>query len=361
MKKYYTHKEEVAVIIPAFNEAKVIGTTLKAVLKIIKKKDLYVVNDGSRDKTATVARKVTHNVLTLPNQGKAHALNTAIEKFKLTKKYKYIFFVDADTSPDENFLTYALLHFQNDRHKKIVCVVGRVEGIGVNWISKYRQWEYYISHFIHKRAQANLKSILVVPGCATIYRSYIFDKVKIPYGTMTEDMDFTFLLHRMGYNNMIFEDKAVVYTQDPRNIKDFVKQITRWYTGFWQSVKKHEIPWHAQTLDLVVVLLAMEGIFNGLIVIFFLMSIIPIASLGKITIFKAPLYIDFFAFFLPTILWSSVSDRDYSKIRYVLHFYFLRLLSSLIFLKCYFAGFLSNQKDFVWDSNRYSLTEGGSQ
>ena len=35
MKKYYTHKEEVAVIIPAFNEAKVIGTTLKAVLKII--------------------------------------------------------------------------------------------------------------------------------------------------------------------------------------------------------------------------------------------------------------------------------------------------------------------------------------
>ena len=345
--------KKIAVLIPAFDEAKIIAKTLKSILNLIPNEDIFVVDDGSSDSTARVARKFTKNVITTSNHGKAHALNFGIDHFKLTKNYKFLFFVDADTQPDANFLNKTMPHFDNEARKKIICVVGQVKSFGSNWISKYRQWEYFISHFIHKRAQENLHCILVTPGCATVYRSKIFNKLRFPTGTMTEDMDFTFLMHRSGLNNILFENKAIVYTEDPQNLFDFVKQIKRWYTGFWQVVRKHDIPWQGQFLDLEVTMLALEGIYNGLIVIFILLSLFPLFIFGGLNIYLIPFMIDLFVFFIPTLIWSSIADKDYKRILYLPSFYLLRFLSSLIFLRSFFTGYLSSEQEYVWNSKRY--------
>lgn len=351
--KNQNKKNPVAVLVPANNEEKVIAKTLDAILNLVPAENIYVVDDGSRDQTAEIAKTFTENVLSTQNRGKAHALNTGIEHFELTKKYGYIFFMDADTKPKADFLEKALVHFKDDPKKKIVCVIGRVKVSGSNWISKYRQWEYQVSYLIHKRAQEHLGSILVTPGCATIYRSFIFKKLKFPSGTLTEDMDFTFLMHRSGFNKMVFENKAIVYTLDPHSIKEFTKQLNRWYTGFWQVVRKHDIPWRGQILDFEVAMLATEGLYNGILVIFFLISIINLTVFGGISILFIPLFIDLFFFFIPTLIWSMLVDKDYSRILLIPHFYFLRFLSSIIFLKSYFNGFLSLEKEYVWDSNRH--------
>lgn len=355
MKRSHIIKDaSVAALIPAYNEQSVIANTLEAVLKLVPAKDIYVVDDGSRDKTATIARNYTKNVLSTENRGKANALNLGIKYFRLTQKYQFIFFMDADSQPKFDFLEKALIHFKKDPQKKIICVVGRVKGvINTSWVSKYRQWEYQVSYFIHKRAQSYLQSILVAPGCATVYRSNVFEKMVIPKGTMTEDMDFTFQMHRAGYHEMVLEKDAIVYTQDPQNIKDFTKQLNRWYTGFWQVVRKHDIPWRGQMLDLEACVLALEGLYNGLIVIFLFASFLPLSFLRRLGIFTYPVLFDLFIFFIPTLIWSAISDRDPSRILFIFHFYFLRFLSSLIFLKSFFNGFLSLEKDYVWDSNRY--------
>ena len=259
---YESINNSTAVLVPAHNEELVISKTLQSILNLVSPDDLYVIDDGSKDNTSKIAKIFTKNVLSIPNRGKAVALNTAIKYFNLTKRYKYILFMDADTMPDKNFLKYALKHFEDDSKNEIVCVVGRVKGFGINWISKFRQWEYQISHLIHKKAQGFIKSIVVLPGCATIYKSFIFDLIKFPTGTLTEDMDFTFTMHRLGFNKMVFENKAIVFTQDPQTLRDYSRQLHRWYTGFWQVVRKHNIPWQGQTLDLEVSMLAIEGLYN---------------------------------------------------------------------------------------------------
>jgi cellulose synthase/poly-beta-1,6-N-acetylglucosamine synthase-like glycosyltransferase len=345
--------KKIACLVPAYNEEKVIAQTLKAILRLIPSNDLYVVNDGSVDKTLKIAKKFTRNILTTQNCGKAHALNKGIKYFDLTKKYKYIFFMDADTHPKPDFLEKVFVHF--NKNKEVFCVVGRVKGMGINLISKYRQWEYQVSHLIHKEAQQHLNSILVVPGCATVYRSFLFDKLEFPSGTLTEDMDFTFMLHRHGFNKIIFENKAIVYTQDPTNLTDFIKQINRWYSGFWQVVKKHNIPWQGQALDLEVAILALEGLYNGLIVILFMLFFFPLAISKNLVVFTAPLLIDLFAFFIPTLIWSSIADKDYARIIYIPQFYFLRFLSSIIFIKSLFNGYTSSEKNYIWDTRRYPL------
>jgi biofilm PGA synthesis N-glycosyltransferase PgaC len=353
MTEYFA--KSVAVVVPAHNEEAVIGPTIESILKLVKPSDLYIIDDGSTDNTAYIAKRYTQNTLTLPNRGKARALNYGIKYFNLSRRYKYIFFMDADTQPAADFLDKTLIHFESDAKEEVVCVVGRVKAIGTNWISKYRQWEYQISHFVHKKAQSRLQSIIVVPGCATVYRSYVFDRLEFPIGTLTEDMDFTFALHRSGFNKMVFEENAIVYTQDPQNLKNLTRQLTRWYTGFWQVVRKHNIPWQGQVLDFEVAMLATEGLYNGLLIIIFIICLIPLASLGELSIFKIPMAVDFLLFFLPTLIWSAVSDRDWLRIFYIPHFYFLRILSCLIFFASFFRGYLSIEKEYSWNSPRYHL------
>jgi glycosyltransferase involved in cell wall biosynthesis len=49
-------KDKVLIIIPAFNEEKRLGKLLKSISSIIPLKDVFVVDDGSQDKTATIAK-----------------------------------------------------------------------------------------------------------------------------------------------------------------------------------------------------------------------------------------------------------------------------------------------------------------
>jgi len=111
-------------------------------------------------------------------------------------------------------------------------------------------------------------------------------------------------------------------------------------------------------LDLEVFILATEGLFNGLLVIFFLISLINLLLFGGVNILVIPLLYDLFLFFIPSLIWSCLSDKDYTRIFFIPHFYFLRFLSSIIFLKSFFDGFLSLEKEYVWNSTRYLEKEG---
>jgi biofilm PGA synthesis N-glycosyltransferase PgaC len=351
------NKRKIAALVPAHNEETVIGMTLASLLVQLPKADLYVVDDGSKDNVSKIARGYTDNVLTLKkNVGKADALNSALEAFSLSDRYEYILFMDADTQVDSNFVSACLKHFEEDTEKEISCVVGRVQGLGGSWVGKYRLWEYAIAHSIHKRAQAHLQSMLVVPGCATVYRAEVFKDLCIPAGTFTEDMDFTFLLHRAEHTQMRFEDSAVVYTQDPQTLKSFVKQVNRWYIGFWQAVKKHNLPWHGQNLDFEAALLATEGLFSGLITVVIIALLPVLIFTGSLGLLKIPVLFDLGIFFIPSLLWASFKTRNFTLLFYIPFFYFLRLLTSALFLFSFFRAYFGKQISFTWDTERFSLT-----
>lgn len=70
---------EVAVVIPAWNEAGRIGQTVRAVKGLASVHSLLVVDDGSTDATAAEARAAGAEVLTLPhNAGKGEALRAGV-------------------------------------------------------------------------------------------------------------------------------------------------------------------------------------------------------------------------------------------------------------------------------------------
>lgn len=356
MSKTSYKKRAVAFLIPAHNEQKVIGSTIKSILRLVKAEDIYVVNDYSKDDTEKVVKKLTKNVLNLrSNIGKAKALNNGLQKFKLTQKYEFIMIIDADCRVDDKFLKEALPIFKKDKSDKIACLVGKVVGESHNWITSYRIWEYEVAQCIHKAAQSHINAMIVCPGPSTIYRSRVLEKIKIPTDTLTEDMDLTFLIHRERLGTIKYCGRAKVITQDPQTLKDFIRQIDRWYTGFWQCVKKHNAPWGGQPLDIEVGLLATEGLYNGILVIMILL-LLPFLLIKNPALLFWPLLIDLGLFVIPTMVLAAGQRKAPGIFRYILPFYLIRIITSMVFLKSFFKVVVGIDLNMSWNkAARYSF------
>ncbi|MCL4384246.1 glycosyltransferase family 2 protein [Patescibacteria group bacterium] len=350
-----TTKKKLAALVPAHNEEGVIAETLKSLLEVFAADDVYVVSDGSTDKTETIAANFTQHVLPLhPNRGKAKAMNAAIEQFKLTERYEYLLPMDADTKITKDFVNNLMAIFEKDTNKKVACAVGKVIGKSHSWVTTFRLWEYEIAQTIHKAAQSVENAIIVCPGCATIYRSEIFKTLPIPTGTLTEDMDMTFQIHRKCLGRIVFTGKATVVTQDPKTLKDFCKQIDRWYTGFWQCIIKNNVPWGGQALDAEVAMLALEGLYNGVLMLAFLL-VIPFAMDKHPYLLIIPAAIDLFLFLLPTMALTAWRHRTGKIFLYIPLFYVARFLACLIFLKSFFKIVFSIDYKTGWNkATRYT-------
>jgi glycosyltransferase involved in cell wall biosynthesis len=86
-------QKSVSVVIPAYNEADVIGDTVRGALTIPGVVEVIVIDDGSTDNTTQVARDAGAQVVKLPNNvGKGGALNSGWQK----AKGQVILLLDAD-------------------------------------------------------------------------------------------------------------------------------------------------------------------------------------------------------------------------------------------------------------------------
>ncbi len=331
-------KRTIAALVPAHNEEKVIAETLEFLLQSFDRQDIYVVDDGSTDSTVAIARRYTDNVLPLyPNIGKATAMNTVISYYQLADRYEYLLPMDADTKITKNFLDSALGTMHEDTGRKIACVVGKVIGSKHSWVTTYRLWEYEVAQSIHKAAQSEEEAIIVCPGCSTIYRASIFKDIQIPTGTLTEDMDFTFQIHRKKVGTIIYNPDAIVVTQDPLTLRDFLKQIDRWYTGFWQCVVKNNIPWGGQALDMEVAMLGLEGLFNGLLVMSFIF-LVPFALIKNPQLLLIPFLYDLFFFLIPTMLFTAKRHEFWTIFRYLPFFLPCQICQLSCFSKKFFQS-----------------------
>jgi len=89
----------VSVIIPAYNEEKLIRKTLISVKRqTYKPIEIIVVNNNSTDKTAKIAQEYTDKVLFLKRKGAATAMNFGARK----AKGQYFLFLDADSRISKN-------------------------------------------------------------------------------------------------------------------------------------------------------------------------------------------------------------------------------------------------------------------
>ncbi len=233
------YQPPVTVIIPAFNEAKVIRKSLESVLASdYPGLEVVVVDDGSKDETAAVVADLAREDgrLTLvrqENHGKWFAEDTAIERLKTP----VFVIVDADTLLHKDAIRYLVQPF---RDKAVGAVAGTVEiGNLDNIITACQVIEYKISQYVMRRAYEVFNGILVVPGAIGAWRTDAVIKSGLVSGdTITEDADLTVAIHRAGYR-VVYAPAARSYTEAPNSVGAFMQQRLRWSLGMLQVAWKH--------------------------------------------------------------------------------------------------------------------------
>src|SRR5579862_2442608 len=163
-----SYKPKVAVLIPAYNEEKVIERTVRAALNSnYPNLRVIVIDDGSKDRTLEVARSAfaaeaaAGKVLILgkPNSGKAEALNFGIEHIGDAELFVGI---DADTIIAADAIARLVPHFINP---KVGAIAGNAKvGNRVNLWTRWQALEYITSQNFERRALDVLGAVSVVPG-----------------------------------------------------------------------------------------------------------------------------------------------------------------------------------------------------
>jgi cellulose synthase/poly-beta-1,6-N-acetylglucosamine synthase-like glycosyltransferase/peptidoglycan/xylan/chitin deacetylase (PgdA/CDA1 family)/spore germination protein YaaH len=232
----------VAVLIPAYNEEKVIVRTIRSVMMSnYKNIRILVIDDGSKDKTYEMARAAYPKdiesgrltVLTKPNGGKADALNYALDH---VDEEIYVG-IDADGVIAHDAITRLVPHFANP---KIGAVAGNAKvGNRVNLWTRWQALEYITSQNFERRALDLFDVVMVVPGAIGAWRT---EAVKAGHGyhpdTVAEDADLTMNLLEQGYS-VIYEDQALAFTEAPVNADGLMRQRFRWSFGILQAIFKH--------------------------------------------------------------------------------------------------------------------------
>jgi cellulose synthase/poly-beta-1,6-N-acetylglucosamine synthase-like glycosyltransferase len=228
-----------AVLIPAYNEERVVCKSVRAMLgSNLSDFPIIVIDDGSSDGTAdAVAREFEGNprvrVLRKPNGGKASALNFGL----LQTDADIVVALDADTIFEPDAIALLLRHFHDD-------TVGAVAGAAIvgnrlNLLTRFQALEYVTSQNLDRRALELVNGITVVPGAIGAWRrEALLATGGYTTDTLAEDADATIRLERAGYK-VVYEPKARAITEAPETVAGFLKQRFRWMFGTLQVAYKH--------------------------------------------------------------------------------------------------------------------------
>ena len=262
---------DVAVLIPAHNEALVIGESLRSIMALVPRQNVHVVSDGSTDATVQIARRAGARVIeTKENVGKAGALQEAIERFGLVRRFALVMLLDADTRVQPGYFGAALPMLADP---KVVAVAGCVRTAldrklspSGNVLVGHRARIYTVGQRALKFGQTYLRSNAtpIVPGFASLYRTRVLPKIDMnPPGLVIEDFNMTFEVYQKRLGKVGFNLGAVAVTQDPDNFRDYVRQTKRWAVGLWQTVRRH--PPRANLFTAMLALLLLELVTSSVL------------------------------------------------------------------------------------------------
>jgi poly-beta-1,6-N-acetyl-D-glucosamine synthase len=280
----------VSIVVPAYNEERVIAATTRSMLELdYPEHEVVVVNDGSSDGTlaalvdafglepyeAFVRHVFPHNevramyrcpehpnlvVVDKVNGGKADALNAALN----VARYRYVCGVDADTWFDSKALLKGMRlavqdparvigvtsHMTTARQPEVAMSAdpGR-RRIDLHPLMAYQHLDFLRAFFNNRTAWSRGNYMLCSPGAFAIWRRDVLEEVGGYSRNFTcEDIEITFRIHekylREGRDYRILSlTDNVATTEGPDTVRKLVSQRERWQRVIDETVWHYRRMW----------------------------------------------------------------------------------------------------------------------
>lgn len=230
----------VSIIVPAYNEAKVIADALRSMLDLsYSNYEILMIDDGSTDETFSIAQSIVPEsngklkVYRQKNGGKPAALNMGLR----ISKASLVFCVDADSTLRPSGLQSAVRHFNDSRVAAVAGVV-EVRLTGGRLLSRLQRTEYLMSQRLTRAAIAWFRCIPIVPGPAGLFRRQVLIDAggySSAESCFAEDAELSIRLLAEGYD-IVSEPDLVSFTEAPADLYSLLRQRYRWSRGSIQAL-----------------------------------------------------------------------------------------------------------------------------
>jgi cellulose synthase/poly-beta-1,6-N-acetylglucosamine synthase-like glycosyltransferase len=273
----------ISLIVPCFNEAPIIGTTIRNLLQLhYPQFEIIVVSDGSTDGTIDVLgesfglRKIDRSgrrlipsaeilavhesekfpnlvVVEKTNGRRADAINAGVA----LARYPLLCVIDADCLLEPDTLIRLARPFLRDSRTAAVAGVVRPSNglvlengeiterrlprtiLGIN-----QEIEYARSFQWARIGLSRLRSMLCISGAMILIRKSLFVELGGPWPrAVTDDIEFTMRLNRKIHDRrnrrnerLVFAPDAVCYTEVPETPRQYASQRNRWQRGTLQAL-----------------------------------------------------------------------------------------------------------------------------
>lgn len=226
------------VVVPTYNEdAQNLEKCVKSVIDADGKKEIFIVDDGSIDKTtkkilSKLKRKYPFLIVNKfrKNKGKRKAHEYVFER----AKGKFLVTVDSDTIVNKDAFIKLIAPFQD---KKVGAVTGNIKLLNRedNLLTRMISARYWGAFNFERNSLSNWSIVTCCSGPLSAYRKSIILPVLKEYSeqkflgkqcTYGDDRALTRLV--LENYNVVFVNDAIAYTYSPNTLKSFIKQQLRW-------------------------------------------------------------------------------------------------------------------------------------
>ena len=248
------HYPRVAVVVPAWNEASVIGATIEQLLGMDypgSSVRVYVVDDASTDETPDVVQtwvarepdRVHHLRRERGGQGKAHTLNHGIARILADPWAEAVLIIDADVQFEPSALRKMARHLSNPDVGAVTAYI-KEGSVGGNYLTRYIAYEYITAQAAVRRAQNVFGVMVCLAGGAQLHsrESLLSIGGRIDTTTLAEDTVTTFRTQLSG-KRVVFEGNAIVWAEEPGDLDGLWKQRLRWARGNVQISLQYSHMW----------------------------------------------------------------------------------------------------------------------
>jgi cellulose synthase/poly-beta-1,6-N-acetylglucosamine synthase-like glycosyltransferase len=276
----------VSVIVPCFNEAPIVLSTINNILRLnYPEFEIIIVDDGSTDGMLNVLsdhlalhqverfgrrRIPTKEILGIyesrhyPNivvLSKIHGQRAdAINAAATLSKYPLLCIIDADCILEEDLLLQMARPFlSNNRVAAVAGIVRPSNGLKVadgeilekslpkTLLGLNQEIEYARSFQWARIGLNRLRSMLCISGALLLIKKSLFEQLGGPWpGAITDDIEFTIRLNKHIHDRrnkdqqcLAFVPDAVCYTQVPETYKNYASQRNRWQRGTLQAMLRN--------------------------------------------------------------------------------------------------------------------------
>ncbi|MGI8449575.1 MAG: glycosyltransferase [Streptosporangiaceae bacterium] len=243
-----------AILVPAWNEAAVIGASIDRLMQLNYPPDalrVFVVDDASTDDTPDVIKakavqypgQVVHLRRDKGGEGKSHTLNHGLRTILSDDWMQALLIMDADVIYEPDSLRMMTRHLADSRVGAVTAYIKEGSRPG-NYLTRFIGYEYITAQAAARRSQNVLGAVACLAGGAQLHSRANLEAIggRIDTTSLAEDT-FTTFKTQMAGRRVVFEPHATVWAEEPGDIGGLWKQRLRWARGNVQVTKQFKKVW----------------------------------------------------------------------------------------------------------------------